>query len=197
MKKYIVAISMLVPAIVMAGPMGLSQGMTLAELQKQGPFIASAGGPSFYKSSTLAKGHPEFETYMAILTPEHGLCKLQAVGKVGASDAYGSALRSKYERLITALTEKYGKPSDKFNFLKAGSMWKESQYWMMSLYKNQRILLTSWHKSEKLRLPDSLESIQVEASAKDSDKGYVSLSYEFSNVTECLKILDTKENANL
>ena len=56
---------------------------------------------------------------------------------------------------------------------------------MMSLYKGDRVLATSWESSEAQRLSDSLQTIGVGASALSTNTGYIWLEYYFLNYDEC------------
>ena len=93
--------------------------MSLEELRKQGDFTPS-DQPFIYRTKTLLSGHPDFEFYSAIVTPEHGLCKITAVGKDINVNSFGSALTEKFNDLVGVLSSKYGSPFRKFDFLRAG-----------------------------------------------------------------------------
>lgn len=196
LRTIIVAAAFLAAFSAIAGPLGLDKGMTLDELKKQGAFV-SAGQPFFYTAKTITSGHLDFESYTVILTPEQGLCKIQAVSKDIETNGFGTELEKRYDSLIEAISGKYGTPGKNFNFLRAGSIWNEPQYWMMGLLKKDRTLTAFWSKPENKNLPDSLESIHVETSPRSGSKGYLKLVYEFNNVKECLAVLKAKTNSNL
>lgn len=96
--------------------------MTLVELQKQGPFTP-AGQQFIYISKPLANGHPDFESYSVILTPEHGLCKPVAAGKNIDTNSYGTELEGKFKDLIDVMTRKYGAPGKNYDLLRSDSIW--------------------------------------------------------------------------
>ncbi|MBK8362094.1 MAG: hypothetical protein IPL15_25355 [Comamonadaceae bacterium] len=78
--------------------------MTLEELKKQGAFVS--GNQQFvYTAKTIASGHPDFESYTVILTPEQGLCKIQAVSKDIDTSSFGNELQGKYRELVGALSK--------------------------------------------------------------------------------------------
>ena len=196
MRKIIVAAACFIAFSAVAGPLGLNKGMTLEELNKHGSFTP-AGQQFVYTSKTLTNGHPDFESYTVILTPEHGLCKLQAAGKNIDSSSYGTELESKFKDLISAMTGKYGSPGKNYDFLRSGSIWNEPKDWMMGLLKKERTLTAFWAPPENSNMPDSLKTIMVEAIALSGSKGYIKLGYDFDNVSECLETLKAKKNSSL
>lgn len=197
MKKYIIAAATFVVANAIAGPFGLSQGMSLAEVQKQGPFALVPSEQFLYRTTTIANGHQDFKRYTAVITPETGLCRIRASGRDITTSVYGSELLRKHQELVDALTEKYGKPSNKFDYLKAGSIWKDPNDWMLALLRGERVLKWFWTDKEGSKLPDSLDGISVTAHALSQNEGYIELAYDFKNVTRCSELRATKKNANL
>ena len=196
MKKAFVAIALFAAISAVAGPLGLSKGMTLEEIKRHGNFTLTPEKTSVYSSPTLTNGHPDFERYTVILTPQHGLCKIMAIGKDVSTSVYGSELRSSFEGLSNALSTKYGKSNSAFNFLQAGSIWNEPNEWMMGLFKKERTLSSYWYDSKK-KLPDSIHTISLSANALATSKGWITLNYEFDNVDDCIDLLQTKKNSNL
>lgn len=196
MKKLLIAATFFATATVIAGPLGLSKGMTLQELKKQGTF-APSNEPFIYTAKKIANGHPDFESYTVIVTPEQGLCKMQALSKDIETSSFGTELESKYQTLTNALSEKYGTPTKNYDFLRAGSIWKDSQDWMMGLLKKERTLTAFWINEGNTNFPDSIKSIKVETVALSGSKGYIILGYEFDNLSECMATLKAKQNSNL
>lgn len=196
MRRIIVAAAFFAAFGAIAGPLGLSKGITLEELKKQGAF--APGNQQFvYTAKTIANGHPDFDSYTVVLTPEQGLCKIQAVSKDIETSSFGTELEGKYKSLVDAMSGKYGAPRKNYDFLRSGSIWKESQYWMMGLLKKERTLTAFWSKPENDNLPDSIHSIIVETLALSGSKGYIKLGYEFDNLDACMAVLQAKKNSSL
>jgi len=197
MTKILVTVILVVASFsAVAGPFGLSKGMTLEEVKKYGAFV-SGDSPFTYTAKTLSNGHPDFEIYSIILTPQQGLCKIQAAGKDVKTSSFGSELKEKHNDLVKALSNKYGSPGNNFDFLRTGSIWKDPQDWMMALLKKERTLASYWSPPERTNLPDSVLSIQLEAAASSGSTGYIRLGYEFDNLDACLAVLKEKKNSNL
>ena len=146
--------------------------------------------------SRLKDGHPDFEFYSVVVTPEHGLCKLTLAGNDVATSTFGTELKNKFEDLLSALNGKYGPPSNSFDFLRAGSIWNEPRDWMMGLLRKERTLASFWG-GRNTTLPDFLQSISITASALSTTKAFIRISYEFDNIDACMQTLKTKRNSKL
>jgi hypothetical protein len=166
---------------VIAGPLGMDKGMKLSDLQKLGKFTPS-DEPHWYKSRTLRDGHDAFESYEVLVSPSRGLCKIIAIGKNVISNSFGEQLIREFRSLEEPLSNKYGKPDRQFNFLNSGSIWSESNDWMMGLLKEERTLTTYWKLNSN---PDKLQSISINARALSGSKGWINLAYEFDNSDKC------------
>ena len=179
-----------------AGPFGLSKGMTLEQLKKQGSFTPTKMR-FVYQTKNLAKGHSDFEAYSVLVSPRYGLCKITAIGNDVVTNAFGNQLEQKFKDISAALTRRYGDPESQFDFLQKGSIWKDPQDWMMGLLKKERALSSFWAPPKNTDLPDSLSVIAVKANAVSPSKGYISLVYEFDNSDECIDSVASAEDANL
>ena len=180
------------------GPFGLKMGINETELKAAISDIKTAS-PNIYSTEAPPKPHDAFETYHLVTSSSTGLCKISAVGKDVPTSQFGDELRSAHKSIKDALTERYGKPTDDYNFLKHGSLWTESKYWMMGLLKKDRVLTTIWEqKTEKtpkgINLPNDIDSIIVDVTASGTDSGYVTLRYAFSNEYKC--IAENKKEKN-
>lgn len=201
MKKYIfcaltLALTALAPAAALAGPLGLIKGMTLEQIKKQGNFVPTKTR-FVYQAKALAKGHPDFESYSVLVSPQHGLCKITAIGTDVVTNVFGNQLERKFKDIAGAITRKYGAPGSEFDFLQSGSIWKEPQDWMMGLVKKERVLASFWAAPKNTDLPDALSVIAVKANPLSSSKGYITLVYEFDNVDECISSVESVDDANL
>ncbi len=176
--------------------MGISKGMNLEEIQKLGNFKPFKNSSYIYDSKNLIDGHPDFNDFTVILTPNTGVCKFEAFSKTIETNSFGTELQEKYNYLLTALTQKYGKAKG-YDFVKSGSIWKEPQDWMMGLYRKERTLATYWTTPEINNLPDSLKALKLETTALSSTKGFITIGYEFDNAPECLNEINNKKNSKL
>jgi len=137
-----------------AGPFGLSAGMTKAQLNKI--IKLKPSGKHTCKVSSVPKSNSAFESYILLITPKAGLCKIMAIGKTVTTSVHGTELIQVHDILSETLTKKYGSGT-RYDFLKSGSIWHEPQEWMMGLKLKERVLATSWPESEGATLPDNLK----------------------------------------
>jgi hypothetical protein len=188
-RSLLLCLLFLIPVASYSGPFGLEMGMPLAELSKVTTLKLEA--PFIYSTPRVPKLHPDFDNYLLKVTPDHGLCKIVTSTMVKTS-AYGTEIIEKFNSLDGALTTKYGTP-ERLDFLKVGSIWGEPRFWMMGLYKNERILMSSWEKD----LPDNLASIDLSANSLGLDMALVRISYNFKNVGPCTKWIKSQQNSAL
>lgn len=184
------------------GPFGVKMGLTVDEL-RSAVELTEGQGQFIWKSSSAPSPHDAFESYFYTITDDVGLCKIAAFGKTINTSGFGTELKSEYTTLQSALIERYGNPSSKFDFLANGSIWTESKYWMMGLLKKDRVLNTFWianpdsKSTKKVDLPNDLESIMLEAVAEGSDAGFVNIRYAFKNEDACMDTIKKNRNKSL
>lgn len=183
---------LLVPPVT-AGPLGMEQGMTKADIERTAKLKPE--GPYQFSASSLPNGHPDFTDYRLLITPEHGLCKVVAWTSPIRASSYGEEIANTYKRFHAPLTAKYGAGKE-YDFLRSGSIWKEPREWMMSLLKKERVLSTYWTNDQKT-LPDNLLSIGLEAVATGMEQGLVNISYEFSNLPRCIEWIKAQKDSKL
>lgn len=176
-----------------SGPFGLSKGMSVEQVRALGPLEPSKTTPYAYAAKSLRDGHDAFEAYSFLITPEDGLCKVTAIGKDVKTSVYGDELKRAFTGLADALAEKYGRPSNQYDFLRSGSMWNEPKDFMMGLVRKERTLSWYWMGG----LPDELQSIAIEARGISASAGFISLSYEFQGSDACVDKATSRRNRNL
>ena len=155
MKKFYLYAILLFSFEVFAGPFGFSSGMSINDLNKLGDF-KSESTAYWYKAREIKNGNNNFEAYSVLVVPGYGLCKIIAVGKDIVSNTYGEQVRSDFDELTSALKLKYGSPTNQYDFLRSGSIWKDSNDFMMGLAKKDRTLANFWLGSDGAKLPDDL-----------------------------------------
>lgn len=162
-----------------AGPFGLDKGMSVEAVKRATGGTLEKRKNFVYRTTRVPKPHTEFESYTFIISPTTGLCKIQAIGKDIDNDSYGSEIQSRVERLSEQLTKTYGKPSNEFDHLLAGSIWDGASEWMMALSKNERAFVKYWTKASGLN--HGITGIELKAHGLSQSKGFVTLGYEFDD----------------
>lgn len=194
MKNLTLAVFLIsISAAATAGPFGLNMGTSLTELSKQ--MKLKPEKLALYSTSSVPKAHSDFNDYRLVITPAHGLCKIIAWSKVISTSVYGTELVNKFSSLESALTTKYGNPKQ-YDILRNGSIWNEQRDWMMGLRKKERILKSYW-TNEGRELPDSVQAIELEAMAINTERAVVSLVYEFKNSDQCVDWIKSQKDSAL
>lgn len=176
----------------MSGPFGLKMGMSLKEIGGDPKEI----GRGRYIITNVPKPHSAFAEYAIIVAPKCGLGKIVARGEIMKTSVYGTDLENEFDTMEKKLEASYGKHS-KHDFLKAGSIWREPNEWMMALKKKERVLLAGWTKEGGSSLSDDIAEIILETCALSEKEGFIMVSYYFSNSDACLDEIDAQEDGAL
>ena len=174
------------------GPFGIYKGMTRAELQRTGKLVVVDTGT--FRLSSVPSPHAAFESYLVLFTEKLGVCRVVAIGTDITTNDFGTQVRAKFGDITEALDAKYGQHREA-DFLRSGSLWKESQYWMMGLLKKDRTLAAYWEASAAKPLPDGIEAIILEALATNSSTAFLRLVYDFDTVDACVAEIKKKKNS--
>jgi len=125
--------------------------------------------------------HPSFAYYVVIISPRNGLVKVVGVGTTIETSAYGSELKSEFEELLESLVPIYGTPK-LFDYLRAGSIWREPRDWMAAMIDKERTLEAFWAPS--LPFDNRVATIGLQAEALSGHAGRISLGYEMVGFSE-------------
>ncbi len=174
-----------------AGPFGVAKGITREDLESAIE-LKAVPETANYASKTAPVPHSSFDQYNYSISPDSGLCRVSAASVDINTGDFGSELKSEFVRFKDMLSEKYGKPSSSYDFLRSGSLWTDGRYWMMGLLKKDRVLASFWEaKIDKATgastLPNNLKGFAIEGRAIGPNVGYVSITYEFDNIEDCQK----------
>ena len=160
-------------------------GETKEDISNKGVSLKDDGN-YWYTTEEVPKGNSKLTKYDLLITPKSGLCKIVSYTDTMYSNSFGGQIISEFEFFEKALTKKYGQ-NQKYDFVQRGSIWNDTQYWMMGLFKKERYLQAFWNKKSGSNLPqNNLMNVSVNASATSNDEGYIYLIYEFLNIDECI-----------
>lgn len=157
----------------LAGAFGIEPGTPISALDHP----VAAQTPDVYTVTSVPMPNSEFSAYAVVATPSLGVCKVVGLGRAHPGDLDGSQVRGVASAFSTLLEVKYGK-SESFDFLHAGSIWKDPGDFAMGLYLNQRTLTYMW--GAKANLPDDIEAILLKAVGTSATSTSITLGYEFS-----------------
>lgn len=181
------------------GPFGLEAGLSAKNIEDMAGIKLQPveGQYHLYTASTLPKGNGAFGIYTLLISPDVGLCSIQAFGnKELTDDNYGINLRSKIDELKSSLDSIYGE-GKKTDTLMPGSVWSEPQDWMMGVYKNERQYNAIWYTSNEAMQKNKLRDIYLGARAENGSKGIMLLQYDFVNSETCAKEAKEAQKASL
>jgi hypothetical protein len=177
------------------GPFGLEVGISgdiIEKMTGETPRLVKES-ENLYLLDSAPKPNDAFEQYGLVISPTVGLCVIRGVGKTIQTNNYGHQLQSSYEAMRDSLAAIYGKPKT-YDFLMPGSIWKDSNDWMMGLYKQDRTLAAEW-KGPGIK--NNISGITIDARALGTDKGYFVVEYVFSNNPDCSAELKKQKTDSL
>jgi hypothetical protein len=164
------------PAQGFASAFGFKVGMTRDQI------VAIVGSKALDRTdgdvltfSTAPEPHGKFVQYMCIISPDAGLLKVAAYSRDITTNAFGDNLKEQFEELEKGVASVYG-DGERMDFLMSGSLWSGPRDWMMGLLKEERTLATYWKPNPS---PDKITIVVLKATALSTEKGYISLVYEF------------------
>jgi hypothetical protein len=180
------------PAIREATPFGLRQGMSVKEL---GAAATPIGG-GMYKLTSVPRPHPDFEFYVAQVSPRTGMCYVKGVGRQVRTNGYGAELRSRFVRVRDEISASYGRYRT-VDMLLSDSIWAGPRDWMAALAERQRLLFAQWNTETRATLRPHLTTVFVGANAKTSESGFVVVEYYFDNEPGCQQEIESGADAAL
>lgn len=174
-----------------SGPFGLKMGMSLEQISNEYELLSHG----IYRLISVPKPHSEFESYIVRVSPTHGLYWIKAIGKTIVTSSHGIELRLTFDRMIEKLQVSYGEVSIK-DFLLPGSIWGDSNDFMMGLIQKERNLYALWDKTN-LSDKNDLMTLFLGANAVDRNSGYIALEYSFNNESVAESDLSQAEDSSL
>ena len=146
-KALLIALLMMIPALLSAGPFGMEFGWSLEDLENSGAYVEYMNTQQNIKAYLVEppKPHSELPLYLVFIDDEYGLYLIRAV-----SPAYNSeySVRTIFNRLKGQLSSVYGAPEE-IDEISLGSDWKGSQNFIKSMLYGDRALAAAWSFSQE------------------------------------------------
>ncbi|QTP54110.1 hypothetical protein HNO51_05095 [Billgrantia sulfidoxydans] len=158
-----------------ATPFGFEKGLKVEEVTCDIEEINFG----IYVTSQPPKPHSSFSSYVLRIAPQSGLYWVKGISGDIETDSAGTMLKSRADNMIERLAKVYG-PPERILFFNPGTIWGESEDFMMGMACNEIHYGASWSK-EAHELPSGLGNIYFAINAKSSNTGYMIIEYEFDN----------------
>jgi len=177
------------------GPFGLKMGMKVSEFKDLTPV---KGVKNMYTVKTVPKPHNGFESYKLIFHPKTGLCGIKGIGKVIQTNSFGTQIKSEFKDLKKLLDKAYGN-GEIIDRLMVGSIWKDSDDWLMALGKKERDLVAYWMDEDEdgKKLPTlkkyNIDSMMMQAHKVSHGECAIILEYQFENFVDMMKLKEKEE----
>ena len=151
---------------------GLKWGMTPAAVKALGATLTKIKGErnlETYKTGSLPKNLSDIESYVLVFA-DSKLVKLSAIGTNIVNDPAGSSGKERFELLNSALTDKYGKPSNNYQNI-GNKLFNESdEFYQCLAYSGCGMWVSIYNSADK--------DISVELKGQRRGSGYVTLTAE-------------------
>jgi hypothetical protein len=176
-----------------AAPFGIDMGTKIEDLKGA---RSQQGGQGLYILSEVPKPHSAFERYAVTAAPKAGVCVVKGIGKTIDTNSYGTSLRSAFDNMREKLEQTYGK-HEVHDLVMPDSIWKDPQYFMMALKKQDRVLAAIWEEKHKSKLGENILAVSLMVYALSNDQGYLRVEYQYKNEKDCDKELSAQEDGAL
>ncbi|EGF92684.1 CRISPR-associated protein [Asticcacaulis biprosthecium C19] len=172
-----------VPSWAADGPFGIAMGTRLEDLTLSPLEPILGDGPVQTYGVIPPVPNEHFSEYHVELTKKAGVCVITAFGHKQLNDLDGAKVSAIFTMLKTALSGKYGPPTDTLEGLNDSATLTGRDQFAASLRKYQRNLSSGWDSVD----PTSrIESIALIAGSSNGRDTYVILNYEMTNFSQCL-----------
>lgn len=119
-----------------------------------------------------------------------GICFVKGIGKTIRNDSYGITTKGRVDTVAKQLKQKYGTETDKLDLLFPGSIWDDSDDWMMGVRRNERFYAYSWFSEKGFKPVSEVAEIALGARAISGHDGYVVLEFYFKRNPQCDTIIE-------
>jgi hypothetical protein len=170
-------------------PFGLRQGMSLAQVREAVPTLKkAANAPMIHVTTEVPRqDFSTFDSYLLLIAPTAGLCKVVAPGKAIDPGVYGERIQRQADGLAEQITVAYAVQPKKEDSLRPGSAWTLPHEWILGLLEGDRNYRFTWDLAPE----SSSGAVALEAMASNPTSAYLRLTFEFENMKACQSELDS------
>lgn len=179
------------------GPFGLAMGIPVAELRDVYGFERDGEKLGYFEGQP-PKPVSGMDRYFAVATKEQGVCKIGAKVIVEITNDFGDQIKAEADRVAELVQLKYGKYTEKVDYIQDDKHKGRSDFWTYDLKRQLNAYSYHWGGGKKgIALPNNIKSIEVVSVATSLSEGYILVSYEFNNFSDCLAEIKKQNSSNL
>ena len=182
-KTLLIALLMMIPALLFAGPFGMEFGWTLRELEESGVYAEELMHQGTATSYFVVPNnqHPLLFAYVVFIDNEYGLFQIRAIS-LPYYEEY--QIRLLYDDLKAQLTTAYGEPDTEYDEIRDDSEWQGADNFISSILYGDRKLSTTW-------CPDPSDGgpavVTLGILPIDESRAFLLLLYDSENSEEIIK----------
>ena len=197
MKKVIITACLLtLTSKALAGAFGAEWGWSYQQLIKAGAVCQAEAMSNFdgYRCSKMPRNFSNADFWFAIFDKKNGLQKITMVGTDITDDPYGTEGKKRYNGLKSAITKKYGPPSDKYVLETTGlTLWDDAdEFYQCLAYSGCGYYSSLWD------LEGNGGTISVEIKGASRGQGWITLVYEGPRWSDSIdRVNNAREQADL
>ncbi|MDY7092974.1 MAG: hypothetical protein SX243_08385 [Acidobacteriota bacterium] len=177
-------------APVLTGPFGLEAGAGREQVEEVLGELSPVR-PAVFMTSSVPGDWPHLETLSLVITPNQGLCRLQATTALFPSAADGAEVRRRFAELQQRLTQSHGEPS----LLDTADGKSAGESWMADLRQKRAALVAVWNAAGGSELGFNLASVTLSARALKDDEAFLTVDYLYTIWDYCRPALEAAEAA--
>lgn len=163
-----------------AQPFGIAMGTPVALLDVNRENFE----PGWHLLESVPKTHSSFNGYVAVASPQSGVCAVIGTSGFFDGDVDGSQIIPVLDKLKGQLDNKYGNSKLDVS-IRDDAEFSGKDQWTMALMKGERIHMATWNSSNGSNLTDGIANIVLEASAFYETRPSFRIEYQFENYEKC------------
>lgn len=183
----------LLPCVAFAGPFGVDWGMSISSLKAAGAEceLNERNVESFdtYQCAKLIKPFSNADFYMVYVHPAQGVQRVSMLGETIIDDPYGITGLERYKGYKSALTKKYGEPTDSYEW-KGQALYRDADEFYECIDYSGCGTQTSIFKKDGVSV-----MVKINSSGRRG-QGWLSIMYEGPQYMNLVDAFEEAQNAS-
>lgn len=144
---------------------------------------------SIYNASSLPKQMTDTDNMVLFFDSHYGLSKILWIGSNIPNDAYGTSGKDKYIRMMMSLTDKYGEPTERIEYIGENLYKNSDEFYECLNYSGCGAFISLWKTKDV--------NISFELKALNRSAGYLVITYEHDNWSKALLLINEQNKEAL